>query len=138
VTKESVAEFLKELRGVRGDMPVTAAELEYAKQSIIRSFPTGFETPAQIASRLEDVVLYNLPDDYFNNYLARVRAVSLDDVTRAANRYLDPSRLAILVVGDRREIEPGLRSLSEIGGTLVVVDAEGNPVAAGESGSSTR
>jgi len=65
--------------------------------------------------------------------------VSLDDVTRAANRYLDPSRLAILVVGDRREIEPGLRSLSEIGGTLVVVDAEGNPVpASGESGSGTR
>ncbi|MDQ3687261.1 MAG: insulinase family protein [Acidobacteriota bacterium] len=139
VTKESIAEFLKELRGVRGDMPVTAAELEYAKQSIIRSFPTGFETPAQIAARLEDIVLYNLPDDYFNNYLARVRAVSLDDVTRAANRYLDPSRLAILVVGDRREIEPGLRSLSEIGGTLVVIDAEGNPVsAAGESGGGTR
>jgi len=131
VTKESVAEFLKELRGVRGEMPVTAAELEYAKQSIIRSFPTTFETPAQIAARLEDVVLYGLPDDYFNNYIAMVRAVKLDDVTRVANKYLDLSRLAILVVGDRRLIEPALRELEQVGGTLVVVDAEGNPVAAG-------
>ncbi len=139
VTKESIAEFLKELRGVRGDMPVTATELEYARQSIIRGFPGGFETPAQIAGRLEDVVLYNLPDDYFNNYVASVRAVKIDDVTRAANRYLDPSRLAILVVGDRRVIEPALRSLAEVGSTLVVVDAEGNPVpASGEMGSGTR
>ncbi len=128
VTKESVQEFLKELRGIRGDIPVTARELENAKQAIIRGFPRSFETPDQIANRLTDVALYGLPDEYFNNYIAQVRRVSMGDVQRVANRYLDPSRFAILVVGDRRQVEPGLRALDAGGSTLIVLDAEGRPV----------
>ncbi|HEV2800456.1 MAG TPA: pitrilysin family protein [Pyrinomonadaceae bacterium] len=135
VTKESISEFLKELRGIRGEIPVTERELEYAKQGILRGFPRGFETPDQIAGRLSAVVLYNLPDDYFNNYSARVRAVSLADITRVANRYLDPSRMAILVVGDRKAVEPGLRSLG-ISDTITLLDPHGRPVSAtsGEGG----
>lgn len=129
VTKESVAEFMKELRGIRGDIPITQKELEFAKQAIIRAFPRGFETPAQIGGRLEDVVVYGLPDDYFNRYIQRVSAVTLADVNRVARQYLDPSKMAILVVGDRKEIEPGLRSLQEIGATITYVDSEGKPVA---------
>ncbi len=135
VTKESVEEFLKELRGVRGEIPITPRELEYAKQALIRGFPRGFETPGQIAARLEDIVIYGLPDDYFNRYIERVRAVTLDDVNRVAKRYLDPSRLTILVVGDRRAIEAGLRSLPELGTKIMVVDPEGRIVASGEGAS---
>jgi zinc protease len=133
VTKESISEFLKELRGIRGEIPVTERELEYAKQGILRGFPRGFETPVQIADRLSQVVLYNLPPDYFNNYSARVRAVTLKDITRVANRYLDPSRMAILVVGDRKAVEPGLRSLG-IGDTITLLDAEGRPATTGDGG----
>jgi zinc protease len=137
VTKESVSEFLKELRGIRGEIPVTASELEYAKQGILRGFPRGFETPDQIAGRLSALALYNLPNDYYNNYNARVRAVTLADITRVANRYLTPERMAILVVGDRKAVEPGLRSLG-IGDSITLLDAEGRPVAAtgGDGGAS--
>ena len=128
-TRESVAEFMKELRGVRGEIPITEKELEFSKQAIIRGFPRGFETPNQMASRLSDVVLYDLPDNYFNSYIEKVRAVTLDDVQRVANRYLDPSRMVILVVGDRKVIEPGLRSLEPVGTTFTVVDMEGKPLA---------
>jgi zinc protease len=135
VTKESVSEFMKELRGIRGEIPVTERELEYAKQGILRGFPRGFETPDQIAGRLSAIVLYNLPDDYFNSYNERVRAVTLADITRVANRYLDPSRMAILVVGDRKAVEPGLRSLG-IGEGITLLDAQGHPAsAAGDGGS---
>ena len=134
VTKESVYEFMKELRGIRGERPITAAELEFSKQAIIRGFPRTFETPEQMANRLSDIVLYNLPDDYFNNYIARVRAVKLEDVNRVANRYLDPSRMAILVVGDRKVIEPGLRSLTDVGQTITFVDTEGRPSTESNSG----
>ncbi len=134
VTKESVFEFLKELRGIRGERPVTPAELEFSKQAIIRGFPRTFETPEQMANRLTDVVLYNLPDDYFNNYITRVRAVSVEDINRVANRYLDPSKMAILVVGDRKVIEPGLRSLTDVGTTITFVDPEGRPATDGASG----
>ncbi len=129
VTKESVAEFMKELRGIRGDIPITQKELDFSKQTIIRGFPRGFETTAQIGGRLEDVVLFGLPDDYFNRYTQQVSAVSLADVNRVARQYLDPSKMAILIVGDRKEIEPGLRSIREIGATITYVDAEGKPVA---------
>jgi zinc protease len=134
VTKESVYEFLKELRGIRGERPVTQQELEFSKQAIIRGYPRGFETPEQIANRLTDIVLYNLPDDYFNNYIASVRAVKLEDLNRVANRHLDPSRMAILVVGDRKVIEPGLRSLTDVGTTITFVDPEGRPSTEGSSG----
>ena len=62
-------------------------------------------------------MLYDLPDDYFNSYIQKVRAVTLADVQRVANRYLDPAKMAILVVGDRKVIEPGLRSLEAVGTT---------------------
>jgi zinc protease len=133
VTKESVYEFMKELRGIRGEIPVTQKELDYQKQAIVRGFPRGFETPEQIANRLSAVVLYDLPDDYFNNYLARVQAVSVADVQRVADKYLDPSRMAILVVGDRKAIEPGLRTLGDIG-SITLLDTEGRPAGGERAG----
>jgi zinc protease len=134
VTKESVAEFMKELRGIRGERPVTPAELEFSKQAIIRGFPRSFETPDQIASRVAAIVIYNLPDSYFNDYIQNVRAVTLADVTRVANKYLDPAKMAILVVGDRKVIEPTLRSLPGIGPSLVLVDNDGR-LLGGDGGS---
>jgi zinc protease len=131
VTKESVVELLKELRGVRGEIPVTAQELEYAKQGIIRGFPRTFETPSQIADRLETVVTYGLPDTYFNSYIERVQGVTLEDVNRVANRYLQPDRMAVVIVGDRSKIEQALRSLDGIGEHISFVDNEGRPATQG-------
>jgi zinc protease len=128
VTKESVVEFLKELRGIRGEIPITAAELDFSKQAIIRGYPRTFETSDQIANRLTPLVVYGLPDSYFNDFIPRIRAVTAEDVTRVANKYLDPSKMAILVVGDRKVIEAGLRSLDDIGGTLSFLDADGRPI----------
>jgi predicted Zn-dependent peptidase len=130
-TKESVTEFMKELRGIRGEMPVTPAELEGAKQSIVRGFPRGFETPDQIANGLELIVTYDLPDTYYNSYIERVQAVTLEDVNRVANRYLQPDRMAVVIVGDRKSIEQGLRTLDNFGENVNVVDNEGRPAAQG-------
>jgi zinc protease len=126
-TKESVAEFLKELRGIRGEIPVTAKELEYNKQSLIRRFPASFETIDQIAGQLSNAVIYNLPDTYFNDYISRINSITVEDVNRVANKYLDPSRMAIVIVGDRKLIEPGLRELQDVGTTITFLDTEGNP-----------
>ncbi len=84
---------------------MTAEELEFAKQAIIRGFPRGFETTGQIGGRLEQVVTYGLPDDYFNHYIERVQAVTLEDINRVARQHLHPSRMAVVVVGDRKVIE---------------------------------
>jgi zinc protease len=133
VTKESIAEFLNEFRGIRGDRPVTREELELAKQGLVRGYPRGFETPAQISGRLADVVLYGLPDDYFDKFMQNLEAVTEQDLARVAERYLDPSRMAILVVGDRQAIESSLRS-SEFGESLTHLDADGRAITGSGSG----
>jgi zinc protease len=138
VTKESLIEVMKELRGVRGEIPVTAEELEFAKQAIIRGFPRGFETTGQIGARLEQVVTYGLPDDYFNHYIERVQAVTLADVNRVAQQHLHPSRMAVVVVGDRKVIEQSLRSLEELGDTVTFLDTEGRPATSGGGSGGTR
>ena len=69
-TKEAVQEFLKEINGIRGSRPVTPTELEVNKQSFIRRFPAGFETVGGISNQLANLVTYNLPDSYFNDYIA--------------------------------------------------------------------
>ncbi len=125
VTKESVAELMKELNGIRGGIPITQKELDYNKQSIIRRFPAGFETVGAISNQLSNLVVYELPDTYFNDFITKVNAVTLDDINRVAKKYLDPSKMAIVIVGDRKVIEPGLK---ELGYPIVILDADGKPV----------
>ena len=125
VTKESVVEFMKELNGIRGTIPVTAKELEYSKQSLIRRYPSGFETVGQISGQLSNLVVYGLPDTSFNNYIPKINSVSVADVNRVANKYLNPSKMAIVIVGDRKVIEAGLKQL---GYSFALLDSEGNAV----------
>lgn len=124
-TKESVVEFMKELNGIRGSIPVSQEELETNKQSLIRRFPAGFETDGAISNQLSNLVVYGLPDTYFNEYIAKVNAVTIADVNRVANKYLDPSKMAIVIVGDRKTVEPGLK---ELGYPMTIMDTEGNPM----------
>jgi zinc protease len=126
VTKEAIAEFMKELNGIRGGVPITQKELDYNKQALIRRYPAGFETIGAISAQLSNLVTDGLPDSYFNDYLAKVNAVTLDDVNRVARKYLDPSKMAIVIVGDRRTIEPGLK---ELGYPIALLDVEGKPIA---------
>jgi len=124
-TKEAVQEFMKELNGIRGGIPVTPAELEVNKQSLIRRFPSGFETDGQIANQLSNLVIYGLPETIFNDFISKVNAVTAEDVNRVANKYLDPSKMAIVIVGDRKVIEPGLKGL---GYQIEILDADGNVI----------
>ncbi len=126
VTKDAVVEFMKELNGIRGTIPVTAKELEYNKQSIIRRYPQGFETVSQIAGQLANLVVYDLPDTYFNEYIQKVQAVTLEDVNRVAQKYLQPEKMVILIVGDRKIIEPELRKIPDWGDKISYLDIEGN------------
>ncbi len=128
VTKESVVEFIKELNGIRGAIPVTQAELDYSKQSIIRGFPRTVETVGQIAGQLSNLVVYDLSDDYINDFLAKIAKVTIADVNRVANKYLTPDQMAIVIVGDRKVIEPGLLQIADWGDSIIFLDTEGNPV----------
>jgi hypothetical protein len=73
--------------------------------------------------------VYGLPANYFDNYVSNIERVTLADINRVANSSIDPYRLAILVVGDRKAIEPGLRQLAGLANTITLLDSEGRPVA---------
>jgi zinc protease len=108
VTAPALAEFLKEFRDLAGARLVSDKELEFAKASITRGFPAGFESARDIAGRLQDIVEFDLPDNYFSTVIPSVSAVSADDVTRVASRFIDPDHLTVVVVGDRSQIQSSL------------------------------
>jgi predicted Zn-dependent peptidase len=128
VTKESVIEFIKELKGIRGEIPISQTEFNNNKQNLIRSFPGGFETNGQITGQFSSLVTYGLPDNFFTEYIRNINAVTMADVNRVANKYLTPDKMAILVVGDKAVIEPKLREIDVWGSTIKYLDAEGNPI----------
>ena len=128
VTAEAIVEFMKELNGIRGGIPVTQRELDYNKQSIIRRFPAGFETNGQISGQLSNLLIYGLPDSYFNDYITKIDGVTLADVNRVAQKYLDPDHMAIVIVGDRSVIEPKLKVIPTWGSTLRILDTDGKLV----------
>lgn len=109
-TSESVTEFFKELEGIK--KPVPAEEVEKAKNYLALLMPRSFETTGSMANSLAQMFVYNLPADYYTTYTQRVRAVTPADVQRVAEKYIQPDKFAILVIGDRKVIEPGIKALN--------------------------
>ncbi len=110
VTDKALTEFVKELQGIL--QTVSDDELERAKNYVALRYPENFQAVSSIAGQLADLIIYHLPDDYFNTYTKNVMAVSKEDVKRVADKYIDPGKVAIIIVGDRKEIEPGIAALN--------------------------
>jgi predicted Zn-dependent peptidase len=109
-TAPALAEFFKELEGIR--KPAGEEELTKARNYVALRYPAGFETTEDLAGRLEDKVVYDLPDDYFTSYADRVRKVTAADVARVAAQAIDPRSIVVVIAGDRKKIEPGIRALN--------------------------
>jgi predicted Zn-dependent peptidase len=124
-TDSSLIEFMKELRRIR-DEAVPQAELDKAKSYIALQLPGAFETSGGAAARFRDLLVYGLPLDWYDRFIPAVGAVTAADVQRAARRYIDPDHLAIVVVGDRAQIETGIKALNE--GPIVYRTMWGAPV----------
>jgi zinc protease len=110
-TAEALAELRRELADITLARPVTEAELERVKKTEVLSLPGRWETAGAVVGALAESVRFGLPDDYWKDYAASVRAVTLAEVNRAAKTYLQPDRQVYVVVGDRASVEAGLRQL---------------------------
>lgn len=110
-TVDAVTEALSELRGIRGDRPVTAAELETGRAALTRGYPRNFETAEQISRGAAQLALHGLPDDHFSTFVPKVLAVDEAEVGRVAGLHIDPSRLLTVIVGDRDKVGPTLGRL---------------------------
>ena len=125
-TKEAAAEVLKELRGIVGERPIVADELERAKASLTLTLPGSWETMGALAGSIDDIVTFGLDDRYFDTYADNIRKQTVETVTAAARSTVQPDHLVWIIVGDRAKIEAPLRELQL--GELHLLDADGNPV----------
>jgi len=123
-TDSGLIEFMKELNSIRDTVPST--ELQKAKRYLQLGLPADFETTQQIAGALVPVALYNLPLDYYNNYVQSIEAITQADVQRVAREYINPASLAIVIVGDRKSIEQGVKAVNA--GPLSIRDFTGKPI----------
>jgi len=124
-TAESMQEILKELKGVTGDMPPTADELEKNRLNELLGLPGSWETIGSVAGSISQVVQYSLPDDYFRTYAAKIQNMKLADVQKAAS-IVKPNHLVWVVVGDKEKIEEPIKALNI--GAIHYIDADGNPL----------
>ncbi|MEO7156262.1 MAG: pitrilysin family protein [Vicinamibacterales bacterium] len=109
-TGPAVAEFFNELNAIGALVP--DEEFTKAKNYVALGFPAEFETTGDMARKLEELVVYNLPDDTFTKFVTAVRSVTAADLQRLAARYIQPDKLAVVVVGDRKSIEGPIRQLN--------------------------
>ena len=123
-TDSALIEFMKELRAIRDTVP--AEELEKAKRYLQLQLPGRFETTGGIAGQLSQLVTYDVPLSFYNSYTQNIAAVTQADVQRVARKYIDTDRLAIVIVGDRKSIEPILKATGV--GPVTIVDITGKPV----------
>jgi zinc protease len=122
-TDSAVIEWLRELNGIRGARSVTDGELQFARTNRMAGLPASLESNDQVADAVANIIRNNLPWDYDQRYVQRVSAVSGSDIASVATKYVDPENLAIVIIGDRKVIEAGLRAANVA--PIVIVDENG-------------
>lgn len=123
VTEPALSEMMKEIARMR-DERIPDKEFADKKRSLVASFALSLETPGAILSNYIVSYIYKLPPNYWDQYPARVMAITQDQVQAAAKKYLDPSQLQIVAVGDGKKIAEGLKKF----GKLEMFDTEGKPI----------
>ncbi len=123
-TDSALFQLLHEINLMK-EKGMTEDELKVSKSGIIGGFTLSFETPAQIAGSMVNVILYGLPEEYYSNYVQNIDNVSLADIQRVSGAYLDASKMIVLIVGDIQKIKPGLAGLNL--GDIVECDLDGRP-----------
>jgi zinc protease len=121
-TVRAIAESLDEIAAIRGPRPISDAELALGVAALTRGYARNFETAEQIARAVMQLALYDLPDNYFAEFVPRVEGVTAEEATRVMARYTDPDRLTTLIVGDIEAIGQDLPGLNL--GAAVVLSAD--------------
>jgi zinc protease len=125
-TIESVQEVAGELGGILADRPITEEEVERAVLSRTLTLPGGWETNFAVLNSIAQMEQFDLPEDYYDTLADRIRAMDREELAEAAERVVQPDRLIWVVVGDKAQIEEGLRGLGY--GPVFEIDADGNVI----------
>lgn len=126
VTDSAITQFFLELDKLKNE-PVTQEELDLAKSFIAGGFARSLESPQTVAGFALNIDMYKLPADYYETYLQRLAAVTIDDVSRVAKKYITPSKARIVIVGNKDEVMNKLTSFDKEDGKIQLYDIYANP-----------
>ncbi len=126
VTGPAIEEILKEVKGMQ-DAPVTAEELDLAKDSVSRSLPALFETSNSTVGTIGNLYLFELPPDYYAGLPSRIAGLSAAEVQGVAKGFLTPDQMKVIAIGDRAVIEPQIAKLNL--GTITYRGTDAKPLA---------
>lgn len=112
-THKAISLMLEEIKKIR-EAPVTADELKTAKDSFINRYVFQFTNPGAIVGQLMGLEYFNRPRDFLKTYLDKIRAVTAADVQRAAQKYLKPENLTLVVVGKTDKFDKNLDDLGQV------------------------
>lgn len=124
VTGDSLKEFFFELDRIR-DEKVGTDELNDAKNFLTGVFPIRAETQEGLTNLIVSQLLYDLSDDYLRTYRQQVTAVTDEDVQRVARQYITPAKMAMVIVGDAKEIVSQAAGYAK---SVEILDTDGKPV----------
>jgi predicted Zn-dependent peptidase len=125
-TDSALIEFMKQLRGVQGEIPFTDDEMKQGKESLVQSLPGRFASVNNIGAAISNIYTQDLPESYYKDFAKNIDAVTTDDLVRVAKKYIDLDHINLLIVGDRASIEGPLRATGIA--PIQVLDVEGHPV----------
>jgi zinc protease len=106
----AATELIKEILNMR-DGKITEEELASAKAKYNGGFALGMEDPSRAASYASNILINNLPKDFYKTYLQKINAVTINDIKNVSKNYLSESNSRIVIVGNGKKIIPGLMKL---------------------------
>ncbi len=124
-TDSAIGQFLFEFNRLRNEA-IDEEEVSRNKNEMSGAFARRLENPATIANFALNVARYNLPQDYYQNYLKNLSAVDAKKVQEVAKKFVQVNNLHIVIVGNAKEIAKGLEKY----GTVKYYDVDGNEVSA--------
>lgn len=128
VTDSAVVEFFNEIKRIRTEL-VSKEELDNAKAKYIGNFVMQIEKPATIARYALNIKTQMLPDDFYENYIKNINAVTAEDVKNAANKYFLANNTRVVIVGKAADVLPNLEATAKKEGwPISYFDKYGNSV----------
>ncbi|MEO6694532.1 MAG: pitrilysin family protein [Ignavibacteria bacterium] len=113
ITADTVKEILKELNEIRNAF-VGKEELQNVKNYISGNFPLQLETPNAIASKVINLKLHNLKDDYYNTYIRKVNDLTKEEIKAVAEKYLHPDKLSMSIAGNTKALKDQMQQFGEV------------------------
>lgn len=104
---------LDEVRRLRTDPP-TEAEMRRAKDDLLNSFIFHYDSREKTLAEQVTLAVYGYPPDFLEKYRDGIERVTAADVSRVAQKYIQPQKLAIVVVGNASEMQPPLKQLGPV------------------------